>query len=120
MATSTASIMAALDDMSVQDLVALIQAAEEKRGQKLEAAKQALVDEFRAKASELGLSAKTMFGGGSAAENGAKGRDGTPPKLPAKYRGPNGEEWTGRGRLPKWLIAMEAAGRKRLEFLLPG
>ncbi len=119
MATSTASIMAALDDMSVQDLVALIQAAEEKRGQKLEAAKQALVDEFRAKASELGLSAKTMFGG-STAETGAKARDGMPPKLPAKYRGPNGEEWTGRGRLPKWLIAMEAAGRKRLEFLLPG
>jgi DNA-binding protein H-NS len=23
--------------------------------------------------------------------------------VPAKYRGPNGETWTGRGRQPKWV-----------------
>ena len=34
----------------------------------------------------------------------------------AKYRGPNGETWSGRGRAPKWLTALEAEGRKRTEF----
>jgi DNA-binding protein H-NS len=34
-----------------------------------------------------------------------------------KYRNPEtGETWTGRGKAPKWLAAMEAAGRKREEF----
>ncbi len=36
----------------------------------------------------------------------------------AKYRGPNGETWSGRGRAPKWLEALEAQGRKRAEFLI--
>ncbi len=34
-----------------------------------------------------------------------------------KYRNPETREtWTGRGKAPKWLAAMEAAGRKREEF----
>lgn len=34
----------------------------------------------------------------------------------AKYLGPNGETWSGRGRAPKWLEALEAQGRQRVEF----
>ena len=34
----------------------------------------------------------------------------------AKYRGPNGETWSGRGRAPKWLATLEAQGRLRAEF----
>lgn len=37
----------------------------------------------------------------------------------AKYRGPNGETWSGRGRAPTWLAALEAEGRQRSEFLIP-
>ena len=33
-----------------------------------------------------------------------------------KYRGPAGETWSGRGKLPKWLTALVAAGRKADEF----
>jgi DNA-binding protein H-NS len=36
--------------------------------------------------------------------------------LKAKYRGPNGETWSGRGREPRWLTALEAGGRKKEEF----
>ena len=36
----------------------------------------------------------------------------------AKYRGPNGETWSGRGRAPMWLAALEAEGRQRSEFLV--
>ena len=35
----------------------------------------------------------------------------------AKFRNAEtGETWSGRGKAPKWLMAMEAAGRKREEF----
>lgn len=35
-----------------------------------------------------------------------------------KYRGPNGESWSGRGKAPNWLTSLEASGRKRDEFLV--
>ena len=37
-------------------------------------------------------------------------------KTPIKYRGPNGEEWSGRGRLPGWLASLEAEGGNRESF----
>lgn len=33
-----------------------------------------------------------------------------------KYRGPNGETWSGRGLMPKWLAALVAQGRSKEEF----
>ena len=49
-----------------------------------------------------------------------KPRDDIGTKRAAKYRGPNGEEWSGRGRTPNWLAALEAEGRRREEFLIQG
>jgi DNA-binding protein H-NS len=49
-----------------------------------------------------------------------KPRDDIGAKQAAKYRGPNGEEWSGRGRTPDWLAALEAEGRGREEFLIQG
>jgi DNA-binding protein H-NS len=34
----------------------------------------------------------------------------------AKFRGPNGETWSGRGLMPKWLSALVAGGRTKEEF----
>ena len=40
--------------------------------------------------------------------------------LPAIYRGPGGELWTGRGHTPKWLTALEDRGYKKdLYKILP-
>lgn len=36
----------------------------------------------------------------------------------AKYRGPNGETWSGRGLMPKWLSALVAQGRTKDEFAI--
>jgi DNA-binding protein H-NS len=36
----------------------------------------------------------------------------------AKYRGPNGESWSGRGKAPNWLTSLESDGRQRSEFLV--
>lgn len=33
-----------------------------------------------------------------------------------KYRGPNGETWSGRGLMPRWLAALVAEGRTKEEF----
>jgi DNA-binding protein H-NS len=36
----------------------------------------------------------------------------------AKYRGPNGETWSGRGLSPKWLSALVAAGGTKEQYLI--
>lgn len=41
-------------------------------------------------------------------------------KVAPKYRSPKGETWTGRGRAPRWLIELEAQGKKRESFLIKG
>ena len=39
---------------------------------------------------------------------------GTP--VAAKFRGPNGETWSGRGLMPKWLSALVAQGQSKETF----
>jgi DNA-binding protein H-NS len=39
-------------------------------------------------------------------------------KIPAKYRGPNGERWAGRGAQPRWMTEAIKAGAKREDFLI--
>jgi DNA-binding protein H-NS len=34
-------------------------------------------------------------------------------KAPIKFRGPNGETWSGRGLAPRWLTELESKGKKR-------
>lgn len=34
----------------------------------------------------------------------------------AKYRGPDGETWSGRGLTPRWLAALMTQGRAKEEF----
>jgi len=118
-----------LDRMSVQQLTALIAAAEAKRRDKLDGAKAALRAEMERRAAELGISADDLFSTAgqrapaeqAAVKNGRrarKPRGDTGAKRAAKYRGPNGEEWSGRGRQPHWLTALMAEGRNREEFRL--
>ncbi|MDM8356158.1 H-NS histone family protein [Pandoraea communis] len=35
-----------------------------------------------------------------------------------KYRGPNGEEWSGRGRQPQWLTAALEQGKTKEDFAI--
>lgn len=36
----------------------------------------------------------------------------------AKFLGPNGETWSGRGLMPRWLSALVAQGKTREEFAI--
>jgi DNA-binding protein H-NS len=45
------------------------------------------------------------------------------PKKPgtavaAKYRGPNGETWSGRGLTPKWMATLIAQGQSKETYLI--
>jgi DNA-binding protein H-NS len=51
------------------------------------------------------------------AASSAKGKKAA-ASSPAKYRGPQGQEWTGRGTAPKWLNELVAAGKTREDFLI--
>ena len=97
-------------------------AAEAKRRQLLDHAKNDLVRDFRQKLKALGLTIEAVLPsparGKASEENGEtrkKRRDAGQP-LSVKYRGPNNETWSGRGREPRWLQALMAEGRKREEF----
>jgi DNA-binding protein H-NS len=64
------------------------------------------------------------LGGSVAAFGGkiARGMGGSAMKgrmVAAKYRGPSGETWSGRGANPRWLVAtMKETGKKREDFLI--
>ncbi len=38
----------------------------------------------------------------------------------AKYRGPNGETWTGRGLTPRWMSSLIAQGQSKESFAIAG
>ena len=113
---------AMLDQLSAAELTALIERAEAKRREKLDAAKEEVLSEARAKLADLGLTLEDALAPAPspAGTQGRKRRSDGGGKVPAKYRGPGGEEWTGRGRAPRWLAALEAEGRSREEFLVRG
>ena len=54
---------------------------------------------------------------GRAAKAARPARKAAAP-VAAKYRGPNGETWSGRGLTPKWLSTLVAAGQSKEAFLI--
>jgi len=89
------------------------------------------VQDIRAKMDAFGITVKDLL---AAAPGGRKGRGKAKapvqPKVAgpkkkkvgavvaAKYRGPNGEVWSGRGLTPRWLSALVAQGKTKEEFAI--
>jgi DNA-binding protein H-NS len=90
------------------------------------------VQEIRAKMSAFGITVKDIQSGKG---RGVKAKAKTalvakktgsqlPKKekaasvVPAKYRGPTGESWSGRGLMPRWLVALVTQGQSKEEFLI--
>lgn len=88
----------------------------------------ATVHEIQAKMQAFGITIKDLQS--TKAAKGGRGKAKTSPpkaaKVPktrkpsapvaAKYRGPNGETWSGRGLMPKWLSALVAQGQSKESF----
>lgn len=69
-------------------------------------------------AGKRGRPAKAKQGAGAKGKKAGKRGAAKGGKVPAKYRGPNGEVWSGRGKQPRWLVALVAEGRTPAEFLI--
>ncbi len=86
------------------------------------------VQDIQAKMQAFGITAKDLQATkGRAAKGKAKAaKPAAAPKaavkrkasapVDAKYRGPNGEAWSGRGLMPKWMSALVADGKTKADF----
>ena len=89
------------------------------------------VQEILAKMQAFGITVKDL---GTSKRKGSKGKTKAPAKTPAagkrassgvkkppvaaKFRGPNGETWSGRGLMPRWLSALVAQGQSKENFAI--
>lgn len=88
----------------------LLQQAEEVRKQEVAA----VVAEIKGKIAQYGITAKDLgFAGGASA-----GKKAASEGAAAKFKGPNGELWSGMGRQPQWLKDALSNGRKKEDFAI--
>ena len=91
-----------------REIARLMQQAEAARKAEI----RAVIDDIKAKMYEYGITAADLGSPGRSSR--AKG--GT---VAAKYRNrATGETWTGRGKMPRWLQAEVAAGKRKEDFLI--
>ena len=88
------------------------------------------VQDILAKMQAFGITVKDLQGSKVRGAKGkiAKAKKSAPAKarktekaaavIAAKYRGPNGETWSGRGLTPRWLSALVAQGKTKEEFAI--
>ncbi len=80
------------------------------------------VEVLRVKVTEtaqtLGVSIEEVFGLPSLAHHPKRETKHARGKQPAKYRGPGGEEWSGRGPAPRWMKPYLAKGKTKQDFLI--
>lgn len=106
-----------LDSLDIEALTALIAEAEEKRQAKVAAAREAFRAETAQRAAALGLALEDLFPStAKTAASPRKKRSDAGTQGAVKFRGPEGQEWSGRGRPPQWLSAAEAEGKSREQF----
>ena len=103
-----------MDTLNTQELRVIRDEADRKRQANLKDARAAAIAEMREKFSQLELSFEEVLA--SEGNKRTKRRSGATARV--KYRGPEGEEWSGRGRAPVWLRNLEAGGHNREEYLV--
>jgi DNA-binding protein H-NS len=109
-----ALITEVMDTLSAQDLRVIRDEADKKRQTKLKDARDEAIAEMRQKFSQLELSFEEVL----ASESNKPAKQRASASARVKYRGPNAEEWSGRGRAPVWLRNLEAEGHNREEYLV--
>ena len=77
----------------------------------------------------FGITNKDLLAASGKAGKSKAGKTGKRPRVKSpkttagvsvapKYRGPNGETWSGRGLTPRWLAALEAQGSRKEDFAI--
>lgn len=99
--------MATYSDL-VSQANALMAQAEQVRKQELAG----VIADIKAKMAQYGITLQDLGGAGRKAKGGV-----SKAKAPAKYKGPNGELWSGGpGRKPDWVKQAIAAGKNIESF----
>ena len=97
-----------LDGLTVAELRTVRVLAGKKQKEKLEEAKTEVLREVEGRVKAMGLTMKDVF---------PSHKPGMKTTRPVKYRSPAGETWSGWGHPPRWLLALEAQGHAREEYL---
>ncbi|MCB4825351.1 H-NS histone family protein [Roseicella aerolata] len=122
-AVSLQQILGGLDSLSVGELRQIATAAEAKIRDKSEGEKRALKEEMERRAADLGISIRELFDEPGQPARRGRGKAARKPEgsgVAPKYKGPDGELWSGRGRMPKWLQVAQAEGKSKDDFLIRG
>jgi DNA-binding protein H-NS len=99
-------------DTTLQDIVAKMQAF----GISLKDVQAALQKQKKSPGRERrGAKAAAPVAGKPRRKSAAAGKS-----VAAKYRGPAGETWSGRGLMPKWLKTLVDQGHKKEEYAVKG
>ncbi len=109
-------MISSLNYTELDELSALIQ---RERAGKLDEARRTLMAEIEEKAASIGLTPDQLFGQSrNAPEKPKRGKKTEQQSAPAavKFRSPDGQTWSGRGRKPTWLTQAEAGGQSAEEF----
>ena len=113
-------LLKSLEDLSVAALRKVVESATALIGQKTEGEKRSFIEEVTARAKSLGVSITDLFGKSAAKpikKTPLKKRAAKRANPPIKFKGPNPEDtWTGRGRRPRWLVALEDEGKDRNDY----
>jgi DNA-binding protein H-NS len=102
-----------IENMSFAELAAMQTRIERAKVEKQSAERMALRQKLTDMAKEHGFDMRELFDGRM-----GKGKRG---KVAVKYRDPSNaaNTWTGRGRMPLWLVAATKGGKaKREDFLI--
>src|SRR5262249_7304112 len=100
-----------LEKMSVAELSKMQADIERIRAGKQNKERAAVRDEIMRTAKERGFDIHELFG------RNAKSK-GTRGKVAVKYRDNAGNTWTGRGRMPRWMVAATKGGKAKKEDFL--
>jgi len=98
--------------IDIQNQIALLQ----KQAEEIKASQLAeTIADILAKMDAFGITVDDLDRSkGRSRKPAAVAKSGNP--APIKYRGPNGETWTGRGLMPRWLAAKVAEGQTKESF----
>lgn len=116
-----------LDKIDLASLKKLADAASEKFERRKRNELKTMVTNWLADAGTVGYSIEEVLaeirsrlpaGGGAGSKRGRTPRADKGKTAAPKYRGPNGELWSGRGQPPNWMKPLLAAGRSKDEFLI--
>ena len=116
-------VLTALEGFSVSSLRKVMESCEQILERTTEGERRTFIEEVTARAAGLGMSITDLLkravpGGGAPPRPVAKKAAGNTASPGVKYRGPDGQIWSGRGRPARWITELEAQGRKREEFVV--